>query len=333
MGRQEGVRAWGRKITTGLLILVVFCCTGDNAYAQDQREAGGHPLRGGMVAPWDDVLLPLEFDNRPFERNMGKLPPFYAGYDPVLLYTRVKGSKESVIRPRPGPGDESRRRTGKLLIPLPPSGDADLGGIYAFRVIPADRHYNADKQTLDIFCELSAVLNDGRQDESRRSFAVKYQPWVDNKYTSTDSRGKKVEIEELKFREYGIAFSNFNALSVETLVLPKVRKTLDQQPKKKDAMYYPDEDFARETIVGRIRLTPKEAGRLKAGIMALAVCRLIDPYVTSDTVHEKQVSGKYKEYFGQYYYLNARLLELWFYHSESGKVLMKIKIPETLRSP
>jgi hypothetical protein len=67
-----------------------------------------------------------------------------------------------------------------------------------------------------------------------------------------------------------------------------------------------------------------EAKRIKDRVMVLAVCNLTDPYATSDTVSEKPTPEKMREYFAQYFYINANLLELWFFDLDTGNILMKI---------
>ncbi len=322
------MRNWTRIIIAALIFSVVFPVSTRQIHAQQGR---GEQSRMGMVHPWEDVLVPLEFDNRPFDWTLPKLPPFYAGYDPVLLYTKVKGMKDNPAKTRSSASREDQRPTVGLPIPFPSSGDIDLNAVYAFRLIPIERFYNASKQVMEVYCGLATVLSNGKPDESRKGLTVKYQPWVDNKYTSTDSRGERIEIEEHKFHEYGIAFANFSAFPVERLVLPSVRQGIEKRSKKNNGSDAAEEDLARETIVGSIRLPSKEASRLKTRMMVLALCKLIDPYITSDAVREQSTSRRFKEYFGQYYYFSARLLELWFYDFETGKIFMKMKATTAMK--
>ena len=240
-----------------------------------------------------ESTVPLEFDSRPFDVSAGRLPAFYMGAEAGVLYNRMRNGEKAEI--------------------------------YAFRLDAVERSYDAEKHEAQVFCDLSAVLENGKEDEDRRGFRVKYQPQMDNRYTGNDADGARIEIEEVKFKEYAVAFTNFMEFPVERLIPPAARRALEKESKNGTPAQGIDERLKREVIVGRVPLAPKAARHLDETVMVLAVCGLVEPYVSSEVVWQKSTSERLREYMGQYYYLHARLLELWFYDFETGNVFLKMR--------
>jgi hypothetical protein len=283
-----------------VLFALLFLVSGDSLSAQ-MRRTGSARSPATPRAQLRESTAPLEFDSRPFDISADQLPPLYMGVEPGLLYNRMRSGEK--------------------------------GGGYAFRLDVVERSYDVEKQVLQVFCELSSVLEDGKADERRRGFRVKYQPQLDNRYTSNDGQGKKIEIEEIKFREYAVVFTNFAEFPVERLVLPNTRRALEKEQKKTVPAAKADESLKREVIVGKIQLAPKAARNVGEAIMVLAVCELVEPYATSDVVWQRPTPEKLREYMGQYFYLHARLVELWFYDFETGSVLERMKAGGASRTP
>ena len=290
------------------LSFALFVAFSSNSLCAQQRggRRGGQSRTGAAGPPGGPprAILPPEFDNRPFDITLQQLPPQYLGYDAELAYTRIKNGKES-------------------------SAKGELEAItYAFRFNPEERFYNAHDRILQIYCPLSRVLENGKEDETRRGLRVKYQPRLDNKHIGTNAYGAKVEFEELKFREYLIAFANFREFPVDKITLPGARQASEKESKKKTSGAGLDESPKSETITGKIHVLPAEAAQVEERIAVLLVCKLVDPYIASDSVQQRPTPENPRDYFAQYYYLNVHLLELWFYDFDTGKVLMKMKAGE-----
>jgi hypothetical protein len=276
----------------------------NSLYAQQRGgRRGGQPRSGAAGPPGaaPRTLLPPEFDNRPFDITLQQLPPQYLGCDAELVYTRIKNGKESSKRGDLEAVREDQRMTEQGP-PLPAARTLDLQSTYAFRFNPEERLYNAQDKILQVYCPFSTVLENGKEDGTKRGLSVKYQPRVDNKLIVTNAQGAKVEFEELKFREYFVTFANFKE--------------------------FPVEKSQSESIIGKIHVMPADAAQLKESIAVLLVCTLVDPYIASESVQQKPTPEKPRDYFAQYYYLDVHLLELWFYDFNTGKVLLKMKAGE-----
>jgi hypothetical protein len=321
------------SITLSFIVFVVFST--DLLHAQQRGGRRGGQPRTGVPGPGGGsprIMLPPEFDNRPFDITLPKLPPQYLGCDAALAYTRIKNGQETSKRGQLQ-AIEAYQKSPRQGPPLPMPPTLDLESTYAFRFNPEERFYNEHDHVLKVYCPFSAVLMNGKEDESRRGLTVKYQPRVDNRHIGTNAYGARVEFEELKFREYLVAFANFKEFPVETVVLPFALQTPEENPGKNASSGGPDENRKREVITGNINVAPADSQQLQEGIAVLVVCKLVDPYITSDTVQQIPTPERPRDYLAQYYYLNVRLLELWFYDFDTGKVLLKMKAEKTSRLP
>jgi|GEM_PF-485275 hypothetical protein len=320
------------KITVILLLLILCGLSLSNSLLFAQRRGGARGGQGkseGQRGVSPGSTKPAEFDTAPFDITREQLPPVYFGHNIQLIY---KAINERLTRNTDVAETAARNpESGK------PAADSLLTGIigktYAFRVVPAENFYSDSEQTLQSYCPLSAVLTKGVEDKTLKGFRIDHSPQMDNHFIYTDDKGKQIEIEELKFRDYTIAFENFGQFSVEKTVLPSVKQAADKGHKKSDTMSHSDDVSEHEMIIGKLVLPSAEAKRLRESITLLAVCSLVDPYLTSETVHRIGTPEKPGEYLAQHEYLHVRLLELWFYDFETGKVLMKMKPTHDASTP
>jgi hypothetical protein len=325
------------KISVGIAAIALSCalfviCAENSLHAQGRR--GGRsgqsqpPARSHSV---EERAPSTEFDDRPFDISTEQLPPRYRGHDPELIYTKVVERKESTKKSEFESIERYRARVAQETV-LPLTGNLNFSSTYAFRFKPAESFYSSEQKILHVYCEVSPVLEKGTEDATRRGLRIKTQPQLDNRYTYTNAYGKKVVIEEVKFQEYTVAFANYAEFPMERLLLPSVRQALEKESKKGKPRIVEDR-LEQEFIIGDISLAAAEVKQLKERIMVLAVCNLTDPYATSDIVSEQPTPERMREYFAQYFYINAKLLELWFYDLETGNILMRIGPKATVRQP
>jgi hypothetical protein len=320
-----------RIAAIALSLALLFVWSENSLHGQARR--GGRGDQGQPARPHniEEKTTPGEYDDRPFDIKAAQLPRGYRGHDPELIYTKIIERKENVGKSEFESVERYRARVAQETS-LPLAGGLDLSSTFAFRFKPIESFYSIDQRILHLFCEASPILENGQEDTTRRGFKIKNQPQVDNRYTYKNAQGRKVEIEEIKFQEYTVAFANYGEFQVDRLLLPSIQQALEKEAKKGKPVVM-DERTEREFIVGSIGLTPAEAKQIKDRIMVLAVCNLTDPYATSDTVSEKPTPDRMREYFGQYFYINVKLLELWFYNLDTGAILMKIGPKGALRLP
>jgi len=276
--------------------------------SQSGAQSGGQqagPGRGGLPSP--------EYDQVPFSPAREYLPRVYMGHNLQLVHSAMQ-SRLAEIGSRQGTGPERQGPQGQPD-DTPLLAGLGMGSIYAFQVKPAEIVYHKAEHTLEAYCELSPVLDQGTEDATSKGFMVVYAPQVDNRFTYTDDRGRQVEFEEKKFREWTVAFRNFRDFPVEKAVLPSVRQESHGQ----------EHGPAGEMIIGRFEVEPKAAEQLEESTRLLVVCGLEKPFATSETIHLQGTPEKPREYLAVHQYLHVRLLELWFYDVVTGKIFIKIR--------
>jgi hypothetical protein len=214
-------------------------------------------------------------------------------------------------------GQDPGIRMTRLHAGFPLTGTLKAGSTYAFQVTPADISYNKREQMMRVYCQLWTILAKGTADKAKSGFRVDYIPQVDNRYAYTTADGKKIEIEEVKFRECTVAFENLREFPVE-------KSSLQAKQAKEKPVTSLDDALKGETIVAHFPAAKAEAGQLERNVRLLVLCNLASPYATSEILHEEGTPEKPGEYLAQHQYLHVRLLELWFYDASTGKVFMKI---------
>jgi hypothetical protein len=306
------------------LLCLMFC---GNEFLRAQP--GGGP--GGGPPPHKEKLPSPQFDKTSFDVTRERLSPVYIGHDAQQIYDVIKNRMVN---------DRDEKKTAGQYDESPPSkaylssvGTLNFDWTYAFQIRPTQNFFDARENILRVYCELPTILANGAEDKTRRGFRVGYIPWVDNHYTYTDVNGKKIEIEEVKFRDYTLVFENFKQFSVEKAMLPGEEQEIEKRRRKGSPERSSDETLKREMIIARLKIQPAEADQLKESTVVLVVCNLAEPYVTYDTVQRQGTPEKPGEYLAQHGYLHIRLLQLWFYDIVTGKVLMKMKPGDIARLP
>jgi hypothetical protein len=262
-----------------------------------------------------EKIVPVEYDTMPFDMTREKLPPAYGGHNARVIWDSLRNSMTKGA----AAGAAEGQGPGVTALPpgLPLTGTLKAGSVYAFQVMPADISYNKREQMMRVYCQLWTVLAKGTADKAQSGFRIDYIPQVDNSYECTAADGTKIEVEEIKFREYTVAFENLPEFPVKKGMPPAAQA-------KEAPLTSLDDALKGETIVADLPATKEEASRLQRNARLLVLCNLAAPYATSETVHRQGTPEKPGEYLARHQYLHVRLLGLWFYDASTGKVFMKI---------
>ncbi|HEY3275653.1 MAG TPA: hypothetical protein VGJ94_03460 [Syntrophorhabdaceae bacterium] len=293
---------WTRTAIAAGSLALFLLVAGDFLYAQRRGGGGSMQQQGRGRTEYREPTLPLDFDDRPFEMDQARLPTFYVGYEPGRLYDRLKSRK------------------------------SDPTLVYAIRFNSADTRYDPSDELLHVRCRLSGVLASRKETDALKGLSVKYTPLIDNRYSGTDASGARVEMEEIKFQEYLLAFRNFNEYPVEKAGSSTAGRVL---PGRVAELPWSgaDDRMPRDAISGTIRFTPKEAKQMADRVAVLLVFRPEAPYGGSESMEERPGRGTYRHLFAQYYYIYARLLEVWLYDFDTGKIFEKMKPRKSVRFP
>lgn len=236
-------------------------------------------------------------DTKPFNINTDQLSPMYAGHNPELLYNTIR-LRQEIVKRRPEESAEAHgsRIAGEIYAPI--MGSLDFDSMYAFRIVPGHRTYNADKRSIELGLSMAPVFEKGLE-KPKRVFVVRYQPQLDNSYTITEKNGTKRVIEEKKFSEYAIVPVDSRGLPVEN----------------------------QDTIAATIPMMPEDARKTEGDIMFLVIGRLQSPYTSYEEVNRNPLPGASGTYLARYHYLHIRLFDIWAYDSASGKILQRGLFP------
>ncbi len=305
------------KMQIVIAVLLVCCMVFTGSCSGPGK--GGPKGRPGPGDPGNSFISTV-FDTRPFNMNVDKLEPMYTGHNPELLYNNILKRKENNTRDPGETQEQYRARIGRE-ISLPLIGALDFDSIYAFRITPKEIRYNEKDRVMKVHCILSPVFGKNGRNSDKRSFMVRYQPQLDNRYTITGKDGAKIEVEEIKFLEYAVVPANIGSFPVEKTGSPDA----PQDVKEKNAVpMVTNSGSDRGTITGTVTMTPEDAKRFEGGIMALLVCKLAEPYISYEEISRTPTSEKPGVYLARYHYLHIRLLEIWFYDVMSGKIFKKM---------
>jgi hypothetical protein len=256
----------------------------------------------------EETQPPSKYSLSPFEISSERLAPDYCGHDPEVLYVRLldlsadrkKGEFETTA--------EYDQRIAKMTV-TPVLGTLNYGSIYAFCVDNSEIKslYDPDKGILVVDIRFWSVYGEPdwkshppghRPTQTALISKSKYRD--EGKYVGTNAFGASAVVDAGSSVEYGIVFSN-----------------LDLFPVEKTAA-------STHFSVG-LPIGPTAARAAKGSLRALAVCRLVSPYVKSTSGGIQPTLEQPTSFLRLSYYLETELLELWFYDMSSGVVVAKIE--------
>lgn len=301
------------------LLFVASCIIFCSGVLYAQQRGGNRGNQPGTASPGfiNERFVPTEFDKTPFDMTVNNLPPAYIGHDPRTVYDALNNTKEDILA-----GD------------YPLTASLRPRSIYAFQVRPSEIFYDSRERTLKVYVELKTILANEAENRTKRGFMVWYEPQMDSRFTYTNARGKKIEIEQIGFREYTIAFGYPAAFPIERVVLPGIGESMEKKSGKGNLEANLYDTLKQEVIPASFNNVPSSAVvQLRESTRLLVLCNLIPPYTASMTVRRKGTLEKPGEYRAEHVYLHVRLLELWFYDVVTGKVMMKMKPAKMLYKP
>ena len=244
----------------------------------------------------------------PFDRTQVKLTPGFQGHDIEQLYSAVDRRKAAQRKDEfETTPDYERRIREEAIKPL--LGSLFPDSIYAFRVVlGVSSEYDADKANLTIKLAPSSVYSDDMT-ESRRALRVLHKLGDFRQYTATNALGATVTVTESRAEWYELAYANPDKSPAVTYT----QKLLKRFTNSSDALQV------------SVPMKSQAARESKDHIQALAICTLLEPYVYRYTFYDKPTFASPHGGYHTYFYLNVRLLEVWFYDVRTGMVLAKLK--------
>jgi hypothetical protein len=164
-------------------------------------------------------------------------------------------------------------------------------------VVPTMSQYDADARTLNG----AVVCSDPHGERQSVSNAILVrQRRSEKQYIGTNAFGVKVSVHETSIESFQIGVTNPDDFRIDT---------------------------AKYSIVSSINSTPDEARRIKSTLAALAICSIKrgDTLIADDFILKKATFDDPNEYRERMYFLNTKLLAIWFFDSSSGKIYTKLQ--------
>lgn len=239
-----------------------------------------------------------EFTTMAFDTSASSLAPRYRGHDAEAMFTRLsavakKGEFETT--------SEYQRRLEGLLSSRT-IGTLTYRSTYAFLVDDLDltTSYDADAGTLTLSIDVKHYA-DEESGTNWSAFSSRSISTENASYIASNPFGVKVRVRSGTLEQYEIAFNNRDQL-------PGFNSEMDP------------------SIILNVALEPKEAQAISKNVRVLAICRLVQPFATSETDHHQGTVDNPLDLLVKSHYIHAQLLGLWVYNISSGRVL-SVSIP------
>lgn len=262
-----------------------------------------------------DETSPIHFLETNFDPSVEKLPSHFAGHDIKTLYnelsTLAAGAKKGEFETTEEFGARLRRENSGTLL-----GKSEKNGLFAFTLLNAggEAFYDADQKIMTMAVVLSLASKDVYTPSDKKGL-VSQSEGSEETYEGSNAMGGKVQVTRHLGKDYEVALRNYSNFGMTRYVNSRTR-----------SLGYTTDTFANDAILIQIPMDVATAKSVKEHLKVLAIVRLLEPYTFEGTLYDKPTFDRPQEYFLQYYYVNAELLELWAYDDTSGQIYSRKKL-------
>lgn len=222
------------------------------------------------------------------------LPPQYQGNDLPRLFLAIQDLQKRDVKGEFETTDQFELRK-KLDVSQPLLGALGLNSVLAFPCDPTDARYDADTRKLRVKLALGPMPHNVTVGVLR----YKLEAGPVTSYEATNAFGATFEVRRSEFTEYQILFANPSGFP--------------------------------SAVISDISLAPEQAKALKEAIKVLVICRLVPPFLGSNTTYHEPTVEEPTESTFETRDLRVKLLQVWFYDLNSGSIFSRFS-PED-RSP
>lgn len=246
----------------------------------------------------------------PFDISMVELPPQYQGTNVVAVF-KLLSLRSSNLEKGEFETTEQHLQRLKQLESLPLVGTVTSADLLAFTIesIDIESEYNADAQTLQVAILISKVLS-RTEFRDLPTLSVKGTFTDEGSYLGTNAFGVTARVTKSKIESYELAYANARDFAVSEYVRQRNRKSV----------LNPD-----SALLFQLPMDAPMAMRTKSNVQALAIVRLLSPYVSEDTHYSKATIDNPNAYYHINQYLKAHLTEVWLYDKLTGRIYFKAR--------
>jgi hypothetical protein len=294
-----------------LNVIVVMCIVAfpeiDSSWAKDKKKQTVRPSQSQAIneisQKVDQQVKQPEYDIKPFDLTIEKLPSDYKGYDIEKLYHELENKF---------PKKDEFETKEAYIKRIQSFGSNDL---YAFGI---EKHTISLHSKYDAESQLFEVIITSTQKTEKTVIVTKSSPEGTREYLASNAYGAQIVVKEYRGTQYGIGLVNkekFGTGGVKEKELFSFFKFL--------------KGFKEHSI--KINLLPDIARSLKENLGILLICQLrasSDPisYVFKSYLHSKPTFDKPTELSYSQKFVFVNLLEIWVYHTKTGTIFAKEKI-------
>lgn len=268
-----------------------------------------------------------KYTTKPFDITADKLPPNYAGHDAKQLYQNIQQRKSREKKGEFETSEQFQKRVEKEST-APILGSLGTDNYFVFQPMKIDSQYDADKKVLSVPFDFALGLLD--KDKTRKVIDIKSEVVKVGTYTATNAFGALINVEEMIYRKYLLAISNYSIFSIENYTDARLKdlfaKYSNDTPSS-PVTKYPSITLSSqigEAIIARFIMSPEEALSAKKNMRVILICKIEAPFISADSSYSKPTFDKPTGWLSEEQYIYASLYEIWFYEYSTGKVFTKI---------
>jgi len=267
-----------------------------------------------------------QYDIRPFNLTVEKLPPNYKGHDIKKLYHELE-KKKIPDKDEFETQEAYTKRTQSLFSAVPKD-------FYAFKVVEfAYFNYDAESQMIEIqvptdYSDIQRkVLEKGIHDSIEGGYDLRQMEQMKKGYMKRKNLILIRRVDEGKS-----TYIASNSFGVKTKVTQHRQTLYDLELDNRENFWKGLRNKIGERVI-KINMPPHEAKNLKENFGLLLICRLshlTDPYrnISNDLSHLEPTLDEPEEYYSSMNFVSVELLEIWVYHIKSGKIFVQEKVEQ-----
>lgn len=257
-----------------------------------------------------------KYTSNHIDLSLDHVAPDYLGNDPKYIYSSIDDREKSSLK---GEFETTEQYQKRISIS---NNNQNAKGIFSFQGYKPKMKYSADDSEFTILIRVGAVLSpfehslippqkgkydvsDFKKDDKSITLIVDMEDG--GSYEAENVYGAKTIVEKTVFTSYDVAVTYCNDFPIETIE--------DEQ--------FPIIKF--DYIVGKFPSPPEEARKIKKNIGCLVIGKLEKPFIHETFILEPATFDSPYDVSRFHRYLHMRMLELWIYNQETGKVYVKLK--------
>jgi hypothetical protein len=291
------------KSHLAIAILIVTLLTSIQPRAEVQKR------RTQSIQPFHQI--------EPFDSSREALPPNYQGFNIETVFKRLS-LRSATLSKKEFETTEQHRQRLKKEESIPVIGSRlTVNDLLAFTITRTEieSEYQADKHLLRVAISVGSVQERAENARGMRSLNLRSNHVDEGSYIATNAFGTRIRVKGRRIDAYELACDNANEFGMSKY-LRREQRTLGLT-------------LPTDSLVIDMDMDTATAIKAKQNLRAIVLVKLISPYTSKATYYDNATFDNPVSYYQVYYYVIARLVEVWLYDVTSGEIYSKVR-PNTL---